>query len=163
MAQPPRTATAGTFFVTAITLNRRRRFQVDATARLFIETLQHYRAASSYKLFAFVVMPDHIHLLLKTDDISKSMKDIKGGFHHRLGLKPRFWQPGFTDHLILNREQFESRRGYIHHNPVREHLVLWQGRRPCPSVRSHPKILVKPPHPMKTRQPQQTKRQTSQK
>ena len=70
MAQPPRTATAGTFFITAVTLNRRRRFQVDSTARLFIDTLQHYRAQGSYKLFAFVVMPDHIHLLLQTDNLS---------------------------------------------------------------------------------------------
>jgi len=121
MAQPPRTATAGTFFVTAITLNRRRRFQVDATARLFIETLQHYRRTGSYKLFAFVVMPDHIHLLLQTDDLSKSMKDIKGGF--TLHFESKIWQRGFTDHLILNREQFESRREYIHQNPVREHLA----------------------------------------
>ena len=117
MSQPPRTVTAGTFFITAVTLNRRRRFQVDATARLFIETLQHYRAAGSYKLFAYVVMPDHVHLLLQTEDISKSMKDIKGGFAHRMG--PKFWQRGFTDHLILDREQFESRRTYIHLNPVR--------------------------------------------
>ncbi len=122
MSQPQRTATAGTFFITAVTLNRRRRFQVDATARLFIETLQHYRAADPYKLFAYVVMPDHVHLLLQTEDISKSMKDIKGGFAHRMG--PKFWQCGFTDHLILNREQFESRRAYIHLNPVRARLAV---------------------------------------
>ena len=122
MAQPPRTATAGTFFITAITLGRRRRFQVDATARLFIKTLQHYRAAGSYKLFAFVVMPDHIHLLLQTDDISQSMKNIKGGFAHHTDAK--FWQRGFTDHLILTRDDFDIHRTYIHQNSVRAHLAL---------------------------------------
>jgi putative transposase len=120
MAQPPRTATAGTFFITALTLSRRRRFQVDATARLFIDTLQHYRREGSYKLFAFVVMPDHIHLLIKTDDISKSMKNIKGGFTRH--MKGRFWQPGFTDHLIQSRTDFETHRDYIHQNPVRARL-----------------------------------------
>jgi putative transposase len=120
MAQPPRTATAGTFFVTAVSLNRRRRFQVDATARLFIDTLQHYRREGSYRLFAFVVMPDHIHLLLQTDNLSKSMKDIKGGFTRY--YKTRIWQPGFTDHLILTRPDFETHRTYIHQNPVRARL-----------------------------------------
>jgi putative transposase len=132
MAQPPRTATAGTFFITAVTLNRRRRFQVDSTARLFIDTLQHYRAQGSYKLFAFVVMPDHIHLLLQTDNLSKSMKDIKGGFTRH--FKTKIWQRGFTDHLILNREQFDSRRDYIHQNPVDEHLSETPGSYPYSSA-----------------------------
>jgi putative transposase len=48
MATPPRTATAGTFFITAITHNRRRLFQVDANAQLLIETLQHYRIQGLY-------------------------------------------------------------------------------------------------------------------
>jgi len=120
MARPPRTATTGTFFITANTLDRRRRFKVDATARLFMDTLQHYRREGSYKLFAFVVMPDHIHLLIQTEDLPESMKNIKGGFTSH--MKGRFWQPGFTDHLVLNREQFNSRRDYIHQNPVREGL-----------------------------------------
>jgi putative transposase len=122
MAHPQRTATSGTFFTTAITLNRRHRFKVDATARLFIETLQHYRAAGSYKLFAFVVMPDHVHLLIQTDDLPKSMKDIKGGFTHRFAPTRQFWQRGFTDHLILNRADFDTHVDYIHQNPVRARL-----------------------------------------
>jgi putative transposase len=125
MAHPSRTANAGTFFVTAITDNRRRIFQNDANARLFIETLQHYRAEGFYKLYAFVVMPDHVHLLLNTDDLAGAMQRIKGGFSHKLGSerssKFPVWQRGFADHLVLNREQFDSRREYM--NPVRERLV----------------------------------------
>ncbi len=134
MAQPPRTAIAGTFFTTAITLSRRRRFQVDATARLFIDTIQHYRAQGSYKLFAFVVMPDHVHLLIQTDDLSKSMKDIKGGFAHRFNPKIRFWQPGFTDHLILDRNDFDTHVTYIQQNPVRGHLSKTAGSYPYSSA-----------------------------
>ena len=63
MAKPPRTATSGTFFITTVTYNRRRLFQVPATAELFLETLQRYRTEGAYKLHAFVVMPDHAHLL----------------------------------------------------------------------------------------------------
>lgn len=63
MAIPTRTARPGTFFVTTATYNRRRLFQVEANASLLIETIQHYRREGNYKLHAFVVMPDHIHLL----------------------------------------------------------------------------------------------------
>jgi putative transposase len=123
MASPPRTVTAGTFFITAITHNRRRLFQVDPNARLFLETLQHYRAKNLYKLHAFVVMPDHIHLLMTTGNISEAVRHIKGGFSRRLGSKLPAWQHGFTDHLVLDSDQFRSRRDYIHQNPIRAGLV----------------------------------------
>ena len=139
MAQPPRTTIAGTFFIIAITFSRRRRFQVDATARLFVETLQHYQAAGSYKLFAFVVMPDHIHLLLQTDDISQSMKNIKGGFTRC--TESKFWQRGFTDHLILDRRDFDTHRDYIHQNPVRAHLALTSDTYPYSSAYRVPTLL----------------------
>jgi|SRR5271168_1367007 len=123
MARPPRTATSGTFFVTAITANRRRLFQTETAANLFLEILQHYRTQGFYKLHAYVAMPDHIHLLLTTDDLPRSMKHIRGGFSHRLASKLDVWQHGYTDHQIQTREEFESRRSYIHHNPVRANLT----------------------------------------
>jgi putative transposase len=124
MAIPQRTATTGTFFVTTITANRRRLFQVTRNAELLLETLQHYRAEGHYKLHAFVVMPDHAHLLLTPNDktVSQVMNLIKGGFSHRLDSKLPVWQRGFADHLVLNAEDFETRRIYIHQNPARAHL-----------------------------------------
>ena len=125
MAIPQRTATTGTFFVTTITANRRLLFQVTRNAELLLETLQHYRAEGHYKLHAFVVMPDHAHLLLTTNDktISEVMNLIKGGFSHRLDFKRPVWQKGFADHLVRDAEDFETRRTYIHQNPVAAHLA----------------------------------------
>jgi putative transposase len=93
MAIPPRTTAEGTFFVTAVTYNRRRLIQLPANAELFLETLQHYRTEGVYKLHAFVVMPDHVHLLLtpNTKTISQTMNLIKGGFSHRIGSKFPVW------------------------------------------------------------------------
>src|SRR5271168_4388574 len=64
MSIPLRSVGTGTYFVTSATFNRRRLFQVAANAELFLDTLQQYRRQGHYKLHAFVVMPDHIHLLL---------------------------------------------------------------------------------------------------
>jgi len=125
MAIPQRTTSEGTFFITTITFNRRRLFQVPANAELFLETLQHYRTDGAYKLHAFVVMPDHVHLLLTPNakTISQTMNLIKGGFSRRLASNFPIWQRGFADHLILNAGHFESRRLYIHQNPVRANLT----------------------------------------
>jgi putative transposase len=124
MAIPQRTTTEGTFFITTITYNRRCLFQLPANAELFLETLQHYRAENRYKLHAFVVMPDHVHLLLTpiNQTISHTMNLIKGGFSRRVASKFPIWQRGFADHLILDADHHRSRIAYIHQNPVRAHL-----------------------------------------
>jgi putative transposase len=124
MAIPARTSRPGTFFITSRTFNFRRTFQVPANCELFLETLQHYRREGEYKLHAFVVMPDHIHLLLTpTETIERAMGLIKGGFSHRLGSKLPVWQRSYTDHRIRDREDFEIRRNYIHENPVSARLA----------------------------------------
>jgi putative transposase len=86
MSIPSRSDRTGTFFVTSATFQRRRLFQVTANAELFLETLQQYRREGHYKLHAFVVMPDHIHLLLtpKAITIERAVGLIKGGFSHRM-------------------------------------------------------------------------------
>jgi len=76
-------------------------------------------------LHACVVMPDHVHLLLTPQQkpVSYVMNLIKGSFSHRAASSFPDWQRGFADHLILDRDHFESRRDYIHQNPVRAGLV----------------------------------------
>src|SRR5579863_3673147 len=53
-----------TFFVTAVAANRRRLFQTDANANLLLDLFQDDRAKGRYQLHAFVLMPDHIHVLI---------------------------------------------------------------------------------------------------
>ena len=143
MAIPPRTASTGTFFLTSITYNRRRLFQLPTNAELLLETLHHYRREGLYKLHAFVVMPDHVHLLLtpQTHTLSHVMNRIKGAFSHCLASNFPIWQRGFTDHLILNRDHFESRRTYIHQNPVRAHLTKSAEQYPYSSAYRKPTYL----------------------
>lgn len=125
MSIPPRSSRPGTYFITSRTFSSRRLFQVTANANLFLETLQHYRHAGHFKLHAFVVMPDHVHLLLTPVDVSleRAIGFVKGGFSHRLASKFPVWQRGFTHRRMRDREEFEIRREYIHQNPVRAKLV----------------------------------------
>jgi putative transposase len=111
MSVPSRSDGAGTYFVTSATFNRRRLFQVETNAELFLEVLQKYRREGHFKLHAFVVMPDHIHLFLTPQGalIERIVGLIKGAFSHRVGSKFPVWQRGFTDHRI--RMKMSSIRG----------------------------------------------------
>jgi hypothetical protein len=78
----------GTYFLTFCTWHHRRLFVVDIYARLFLKTLYHYRREGRYTLRAFVLMPDHIHLLLTPAHdvtIERAVQLIKGGYSHALG------------------------------------------------------------------------------
>jgi putative transposase len=122
MAIPSRTARPGTYFITTATHNRRRLFQVERNAALLLETIDHYRA--SYLLHAYVVMPDHLHLIVTPTDITleRTMQLIKGGFSHRLASKLPVWQRGFTDHRVRDDADYNIRRNYLHQNPVEARL-----------------------------------------
>jgi putative transposase len=136
MATPSRASRAGTFFITTATYNRRRLFQVPANAEVFLETLQHYRRSGHYKLHAFVVMPDHVHLILTPQEIAleRAMGLIKGGFSHRIASKLPVWQRGFTDHRIRSAEDMAVRRQYLFMNPVRGGLVECADKYPYSSA-----------------------------
>jgi putative transposase len=126
MSIPQRSSSIpGTYFVTSRVASRRRLFQVAANAELLVETMQHYRREGKFRLHAFVVMPDPIHLLITPEGIAleRAIGLIKGGFSHRLGSTFPVWQNGFTDHRIRDRADFLTHREYIHQNPVRAKLV----------------------------------------
>lgn len=121
----------GTYFITFRTWHHRRLFQVENYARLFLTTLFHYRREGRYGLHAFVLMPDHIHLLFTpAQDVTleRCVQLIKGAYSHDLGTligrKSEVWQRGFTDHRIRDAQDFVHHRNYIHQNPVVAHLVL---------------------------------------
>jgi putative transposase len=115
------------FFVTAVTAQRLPIFRRGSTANLLIETLVHYRDLGRFLLHEFVVMPDHVHVLLSpAEEISleRAMQFIKGGFSFRLKSRPPVWQPSFTNHRVRDFEDYAQHREYIWLNPVRARLVV---------------------------------------
>jgi len=115
-----------TYMITSATSGRRALFQKERWARLLIDTLYHYRG-SAYFLHEFVVMPDHIHVLLtpKTS-LEKAVQFIKGGFSYRakkeLGSNMEVWQKGFSDHRVRDANDYRVHVAYIRQNPQRKHL-----------------------------------------
>lgn len=93
---------------------------------LLIDILRFYVMAHKFVLHDFVVMPNHLHVLITVDNltsIEKAMQLIKGGFSYRvkkeLAYRGEVWQPGFSEERILNRASFLKHRKYIDENPVK--------------------------------------------
>jgi putative transposase len=127
--RPPRehaTSNGQTYMITSSTWGRRAVFSREPWAKLLIDTLYHYRG-SAYLLHEFVVMPDHIHVLLtpKTS-LEKAVQFIKGGFSYRakkeLGSNLEIWQKGYSDHRIRDASDYRVHQIYVQENPVRKHL-----------------------------------------
>ena len=129
-----------TYMITSQTWGRRELFSKERWARLLIDTIYHYRG-TAYLLHAFVVMPDHIHVLLtpKTS-LEKAAQFIKGGFSYRakkeLGSNMEVWQKGFSDHRLRDLSDYEGHVVYIHENPVRKRLCERASEYPYSSAHS---------------------------
>ncbi|MFP5234537.1 MAG: REP-associated tyrosine transposase [Acidobacteriota bacterium] len=115
-----------TFFATTSTSMVRRLLQSERNAELLIDVLRSLVAERKFELLDFVIMPDHLHLLLTVHDemtIEKAMQLIKGRYSHRLshefGHLGEVWHRGFTEEQVLSRESFEKHRDYIAQNPVK--------------------------------------------
>ena len=94
---------------------------------LLIDVLLKNADLGRFSLHAFVVMRDHIHVLLTlTHEVSveKAAQYIKGGSSFRakkeLGYLGEIWQPGFSEDRVFTAEQFIATKEYIHMNPVRK-------------------------------------------
>ena len=104
--------------------------QSDRNATLMIDVLRSYVKTGKFRLHDFVIMPNHLHLLLTVGEgmtIEKAMQFVKGGFSYRLrkeyGYSGEIWQRGFSESRVDDRESFLKHREYIAANPVKAGLV----------------------------------------
>ena len=137
MAKPVRNASPDrivsrerTFFATTKTSQGLALLQSERSAALMIDVLRSYAAAGRFRLHDFVIMPNHLHLLMTVGagmTIEKAMQLIKGGFSYRLrkecGYLGEVWQRGFSEERVANQESFLQHREYIAANPVKAGLV----------------------------------------
>lgn len=141
--RPPRehaTSNGQTYMITSSAWGRRSLFSRDVWAKLIIDTLYHYRG-TAFLLHEFVIMPDHIHVLLTPNtSLEKAVQFIKGGFSYRakkeLGSNMEVWQKGFSDHRIRDASDYRLHERYIRQNPVRKKLCERAEDYPYSSARS---------------------------
>src|ERR1700730_2052596 len=122
-------------FVTFCCYHRRRLLTTNASRQILESALERVRRSFRLHVYGYVVMPEHVHLLLsepRQDTLAGALKSLKQGVSRRLigdhPLKPKpglngapqhFWQKRYYDLNIRNYPQFVEKLRYIHHNPVK--------------------------------------------
>ena len=84
--------------------------------------------ATAYLLHAYVVMPDHFHLIILLKRVlNEQCRILRGGFSFRarraFDWKYDIWQVGFSDHRIRDTEDWDHHIAYIRSNPVKAKLA----------------------------------------
>lgn len=114
-------------------------------AHIFQDALARARERLRYQLYAWVVMPEHIHLLVRPPEgvpLGRVLKWVKLSTAQRVIArwrdldapilaritreddKPRFWQKGGGfDRNVRDLAEFQRHVRYIHRNPVERGLV----------------------------------------
>jgi len=110
-------------------------------AKVVVDALHHGAAhLQLYRLSAYVVMSNHVHILIwpKTPlyRITKSIKGYTARECNRLLNRTgeKFWQEESFDHSVRHEDQFYRIKSYIERNPVKAGLVESPGEWPWSSA-----------------------------
>jgi putative transposase len=124
-------------------------FKDEIACRMFLESIQKAKNKFNFKLWAYVIMPNHVHLLIwpcENDyDIGKMLQAINGTMSRRYSrllsrINPtyratflekkdnretfRFWQRGGGfDRNLFRSDAVHASIKYIENNPVRAKIV----------------------------------------
>ena len=133
-------------FITTSCYRRRPLLGTRHSRDLFLQVLERVRRRYHVVVFGYVVMPEHVHLLLgepERGNPSVVMQAIKQGFARRLlrelrcrvdprqgrrwsatGEEGHIWQRRFYDFVVFTEKKRIEKLRYMHRNPVERGLVL---------------------------------------
>jgi REP element-mobilizing transposase RayT len=126
MARKPRVEFDGAFYHVIVRGNQRQRtFQDDRDRIAYLERIEHYRQRYGFRLYAYVLMANHVHLLMETKSVplSKIMQGIQFSYtqsYNRRHRKVGHLFQGRYKAILCDRDAYllELVR-YIHVNPGR--------------------------------------------
>jgi len=131
--------TGQSHFVTFCCYHRRALLTSDESRLIFESALERVRRSFRLQVYGYVIMPEHVHLLLSEPQQSAplkpkdglngppllcdALKSLKQGVSRRLiGDAERFWQKRYYDFNIRDYPQFVEKLRYMHRNPVKAGL-----------------------------------------
>ncbi len=135
-------------FLTCTVLNWLPIFTRQESVMILIESLKYLQREENLKLYAYVILENHIHLVAQSDDIGRSMRHFKSftakeilkllqkerahtllkqfQFYKKSHKKDRsyqIWQEGYQPKLIQSEAMMMEKIRYIHDNPVKRGFV----------------------------------------
>lgn len=135
-------------FITCTVLHWIPIFTRTETTDIIFDSLKYLQEHDNLKLYAYVILENHLHMIVKSDDLSKSMASFKKytarqiidllkmrnvttildqlAFYkkaHKNDREYQLWQEGIAPKLIQSDAMMVERINYIHHNPIKRGYV----------------------------------------
>jgi len=135
-------------FITCTVLNWLPIFTRKESVTILLDSLKHLQREENLNLYAYVILENHIHLIVQSDDIAKSMRHFKSftakallkllqkenaqtllkqfEFYkkaHKVGKTYQLWQEGYQPKLMQTDAMMIAKIKYIHENPVKRGYV----------------------------------------
>jgi putative transposase len=126
-------------FLTFSCYRRRAYLSPVAAMELFEDALERVRRRYLFAVAGYVVMPEHVHLLLSEPRralLSKAIQALKLSVSVGSRVRP-FRQAHYYDFNVSGHEKFVEKLRYIHRNPVRRGLAAKPEDRQWSSFRHH--------------------------
>jgi len=118
--------TGQSHFITFCCYHRRKLLTSPTSMRVFELALERDRRTFGLRIYAYVVMPEHVHVLLSEPErqtLADALKSLKQGVSRRLIQNAEhFWQKRYYDYNIRDYPQFMEKLRYIHRNPLKAGL-----------------------------------------
>ena len=139
------------YFITTTAVGRKHLFSRDVIKRILVDNLNLTRILGRIQLFAFVIMPNHIHVIVRcTEDhpVSSFLRDLKSNTAKQIiwqyeaennervldylklaardleGQTFRVWDDDYVAKEVLTAKFLKQKLNYIHHNPLQPHWDL---------------------------------------
>ena len=123
--QARKKSNSGIYHIMLRGINRQQIFEDEEDRQRFLETLESYKDLCGYTLYAYCLMGNHIHILLKEgkEDLTLVLKRIAGSYvywynwkYHRCG---HLFQDRYKSEPVEDDGYFLTVLRYIHQNPVK--------------------------------------------
>ena len=152
------------YYITTVVYNRLPIFTRPSFVIPLIDSLNFYRYKQEFKLLGYVIMPDHIHLIIwpfGKSTVSNIMRDYKKFTSTRIIRQAeveditewitafeqageetgrsdnKVWQDSYWDENVYTERFLLQKLNYVHHNPLRAGLVERLGDYPYSSYRNY--------------------------
>lgn len=117
---------SATFLVTAPTFHRKRLFQNERYGEALTEILMRCRQEHDLLLHDYVIMPDHVHLLVTGKTNSEALEGVRSlqktfaeNLRREFGYNGEVWETKFREGEIHSATEYAEAARHIHSNPVR--------------------------------------------
>ena len=141
--QARKQSSSGIYHIMLRGINRQQIFEDEDDRQRFLDTLENYRDLCGYTVYAYCLMGNHIHLLLKEgkEKLTLVFKRIAGSYvywynwkYHRCG---HLFQDRFKSEPVEDEGYFLTVLRYIHQNPVKAKICKKAEDYPYSSMKAY--------------------------